>query len=235
VTEFDDGDVNEEFAQLAASLRQLADQGEGTVLGLVAAGRAGVRRVSRAAAEAFEGRLAQAYRERSTLLVRYAARKVNDHARAEDVVQRVFEKILRRHRVDRPEVRNLEAYLLTAVCNEINRELRSVISDRQTLSLEPTAPEPEAEPPSRRVDVSAEVADALALRAALAELPPREREAVVLRTQWQLSVAEAAEIMGLSSGAVKRYTADGLRRLRERLSDPDHRDDLVRRAATPTQ
>jgi len=230
VTEFADGDVNEEFAQLAASLRQLADQGEGTVLGLGPPGRAGIRRVSRATAEAFEGRLAQAYRERSTLLVRYAARKVNDHARAEDVVQRVFEKILRRHRVDRPEVRNLEAYLLTAVCNEINRELRSVISDRQTLTLEPT--EPEAERPSQRVDVSAEVTDALALRAALAELPPREREAVVLRTQWQLSVAEAAEIMGLSSGAVKRYTADGLRRLRERLSDPDHRDDLIRRVAT---
>lgn len=230
MTEFADGDVNEEFAQLAASLRQLADQGEGTVLGLGPPGRAGIRRVSRATAEAFEGRLAQAYRERSTLLVRYAARKVNDHARAEDVVQRVFEKILRRHRVDRPEVRNLEAYLLTAVCNEINRELRSVISDRQTLTLEPT--EPEAERPSQRVDVSAEVTDALALRAALAELPPREREAVVLRTQWQLSVAEAAEIMGLSSGAVKRYTADGLRRLRERLSDPDHRDDLIRRVAT---
>lgn len=233
MTDFGDGDVNDDFAQLAASLRQLADQGEGTVLGLVPAGRAGVRRVSRAAAEAFEGRLAQAYRERSTLLVRYAARKVNDHARAEDVVQRVFEKLLRRHRVDQPEVRNLEAYLLTAVCNEINRELRSVISDRRTMTSEPT--EPGAEPPSQRVDVSAEVADALALRAALAELPPREREAVVLRTQWQLSVAEAAELMGLSSGAVKRYTADGLRRLRDRLSDPDHRVDLIQRAATPTQ
>jgi RNA polymerase sigma factor (sigma-70 family) len=119
------------------------------------------------------------------------------------------------------------------VCNEINRELRSVISDRQTLASEPT--EPEAEQPSPRMDVSAKVSEALALRAALAELPPREREAVVLRTQWELSVAEAAEVMRLSAGAVKRYTADGLRRLRERLSDADHRDGLVRRAATPIQ
>jgi RNA polymerase sigma-70 factor (ECF subfamily) len=40
---------------------------------------------------------------------------------------------------------------------------------------------------------------------------------VVIRLQWQLSVEETAQVMGLSSGAVKRYTSDGLRRLRERL------------------
>jgi hypothetical protein len=33
-----------------------------------------------------------------------------------------------------------------------------------------------------------------------------------------LSVDDAAQVMGLSAGAVKRYTADGLRRLRERLA-----------------
>jgi hypothetical protein len=37
--------------------------------------------------------------------------------------------------------------------------------------------------------------------------------------QWQLSVAEAAEVMKLSTGAVKRYTSGGLRRLRAQL-DP---------------
>jgi RNA polymerase sigma factor (sigma-70 family) len=69
------------------------------------------------------------------------------------------------------------------------------------------------------VDVSTQVADAQMLRDALAALSPREREAVVIRMQYQLSVAEAAEVMQLSAGAVKRYTFDGLHRLRERL-DP---------------
>jgi RNA polymerase sigma-70 factor (ECF subfamily) len=69
------------------------------------------------------------------------------------------------------------------------------------------------------VDVSAQVTDTALLRQALAALSPREREAVVIRMQWQLSVAEAAEVMKLSTGAVKRYTSDGLRRLREQL-DP---------------
>ena len=34
----------------------------------------------------------------------------------------------------------------------------------------------------------------------------------------RVSRAQAAEVMHLSDGAVKRYTADGVRRLRERLT-----------------
>ncbi|WP_028927536.1 RNA polymerase sigma factor, partial [Pseudonocardia acaciae] len=201
-------ELSEDEARFGTLLVRLADQGDGTVLGLVPPGRAGIRRVSRALAEEFERRLVQAYRDRMPMLVRYAARKVGDHGRAEDVVQRAFEKVLRRQRQDSPEISNLDAYLLTATCNEVNRELRSVIPDRQRLVAEDDSGH--AELPSQRPDVSAQVADALAVRAALAELPPREREAVVMRLQWQLSVAEAAEVMHLSSGAVKRYTADGL-------------------------
>lgn len=207
---------SEELERVGALLEGLADRGEGFILGLVPAGRAGIRRVSKALAEEFERRLVQAYRDRMPMLVRYAARKVGDHGRAEDVVQRAFEKVLRRHRQDGPEISNLDAYLLTATCNEVNRELRSVIPDRQRLVAESDSDH--AELSGHRPDVSAQVADALAVRAALAELPAREREAVVMRLQWQLSVAEAAEVMHLSSGAVKRYTADGLRRLRERLA-----------------
>jgi RNA polymerase sigma factor (sigma-70 family) len=214
-----DADLGDDVSRLGMSLRRLADRGEGTVLGLMPAGRAGIRRVSRALADAFEARLVEAYRDRSATLVRFAVRKIHDHGRAEDVVHRAFEKILRRHRGDQPEISNLDAYLVTAVCNEINRELRTVIGDRLNLVTEPA--DAETERPSPRVDVSVEVAEALALRAALADLPPREREAVVLRAQWQLSVSETADVMRLSQGAVKRYTADGLRRLRERLTAAD--------------
>jgi len=50
MTEIVDGDLAEEFGQVTTLLRQLADRGEGTVLGLVPPGRAGIRRVSRAQA-----------------------------------------------------------------------------------------------------------------------------------------------------------------------------------------
>jgi RNA polymerase sigma factor (sigma-70 family) len=216
MTDAADEAVDHEFLELAALLLAAADRGEGTVLGLVPRGRAGVQRVSRAQAAEFDRRLTQAYRDRFPALVRHAARKVGDHGRAEDVVQRAFEKILRGYRADRPEISNIDAYVFTAVSNEINRELRVVIPARRTEVVDPEGDE--AEEAGRRRDVAAQVVDVLSVQAALARLAPREREAVVMRMQWQLSVAEAADLMRLSTGAVKRYTADGVRRLREELA-----------------
>jgi RNA polymerase sigma factor (sigma-70 family) len=212
-----DVDPVEEFPLLSRLLHAAAERGEGTVLGLVPPGRSRIGRVSRVDSAAFAERLAAAYRERSPAMVRYATRKVGDPGRAEDVVQRAFEKILRRQQGNPPEITNMQAYVLTAVCNEINRELREVIPARANVSIDD--PDRGDDTPSAPVDVSTQVADAAVLRDALAALSPREREAVVIRMQWQLSVAEAAEVMQLSAGAVKRYTSDGLRRLRERL-DP---------------
>ncbi|MFC4944594.1 RNA polymerase sigma factor [Pseudonocardia sp. GCM10023141] len=207
-------DFGADFGGIGALLRGFADNGDGTIVGLVPRGRAGVRRVSRTQAAEFDQRLAQAYRERLPSLIRHAARKVGDHGRAEDVVQRAFEKILRRYQENRPEISNIDAYVFTTVCNEINRELRDVIPARRN-SSDPADLEAGI---GFRSDLSGQVVDAMAVRAALAELAPREREAVIMRLQWQLSVAEAAEVMHLSDGAVKRYTADGVRRLRERLT-----------------
>lgn len=52
---------------------------------------------------------------------------------------------------------------------------------------------------------------------ALAALSPRERACVVLRQMEDLSVVETASVLGLSEGAVKRYTSDGLTRLNAQL------------------
>jgi hypothetical protein len=94
----DDTGAEEEFPLLVRLLQLAAERGEGTVLGLVPPGRARIGRVSRADADAFAERLAAAYRERSPAMVRYATGRVGDRGRAEDVVQRAFEKILRRQR-----------------------------------------------------------------------------------------------------------------------------------------
>ena len=51
----------------------------------------------------------------------------------------------------------------------------------------------------------------------LASLPPRQRAAIVLRYFHDLSLAQTADAMGCSVGAVKSQTSAGLSRLRDRM------------------
>lgn len=63
--------------------------------------------------------------------------------------------------------------------------------------------------------------------AALAELAPRERACVLLRHLDDLSVHETAQLLGLSEGAVKRYTADGIAHLNARFGTTVETSDVV--------
>jgi RNA polymerase sigma-70 factor (sigma-E family) len=69
-------------------------------------------------------------------------------------------------------------------------------------------------------------ADALVF-AALAELPPRMRAAVILRHLHEASVAETAELLGCSEGTVKSQTARGLAHLRARLAELSEDSDAI--------
>jgi RNA polymerase sigma-70 factor (sigma-E family) len=62
--------------------------------------------------------------------------------------------------------------------------------------------------------------DTEVLRAALAQVPPRQRAAVVLRYWSEYSVAETAAILRCSEGNVKSQTARGLAALRAAMSQP---------------
>ncbi len=62
-----------------------------------------------------------------------------------------------------------------------------------------------------------DVADALAVRAALSILTPRQRAAVVLRFFDDLDLAATAAVMRCSQGTVKKLTARGLSVLRAAL------------------
>lgn len=61
--------------------------------------------------------------------------------------------------------------------------------------------------------------DRLALRAALAELAPRQRAVIVLRYLEDLSERDTAELLGVSVGTVKSQARDALARLRDLVPD----------------
>jgi RNA polymerase sigma-70 factor, ECF subfamily len=71
------------------------------------------------------------------------------------------------------------------------------------------------EPPS--------ASDAVDLRRALAKLPARQREALVLYYIGDLPVAAVAELMGVSDGTVKAHLAQGREALRGLLEVGDER------------
>ncbi|MFP5225378.1 MAG: SigE family RNA polymerase sigma factor [Actinomycetota bacterium] len=62
--------------------------------------------------------------------------------------------------------------------------------------------------------------DAVTLIAALKVLPPRERQAIVLRFFEDRPIAEVAEMLEVPPGTVKSMTHRALARLRDELGDP---------------
>jgi RNA polymerase sigma factor (sigma-70 family) len=67
---------------------------------------------------------------------------------------------------------------------------------------------------ARRLAEDADAAGALAMRVALAKLPERQREALVLRYYGDLSVAETAVAMSCPEGTVKTLTSRAVAALR---------------------
>jgi RNA polymerase sigma-70 factor (sigma-E family) len=154
------------------------------------------------------------FRARHLELVKLAALLLGDSAAAEDVVQDVFTRVW--------EGRNRLAaagftapYFYRAVvngCRSVHRRRRVALlfggAAEAALLADPGV---SAEEAMLRADE-----DRLVLRA-LAALPHRQREALILRYYQRLSEAEIAQAMRISRGTVKSTTARGLAALGRRL------------------
>src|SRR6266513_1272405 len=139
-------------------------------------------------------------------LVRLAALLVRDVATAEEVVQDSFMAMHGAWRRLRDTDKAM-SYLRQSVVNRSRSVLRHrVVVDRN-------APKPAPDMPSAEQGALTSL-ERTAVVTALRTLPPRQREALVLRYYGDLSEAQIATTMGISRGAVKSHTARAIASLR---------------------
>lgn len=144
-----------------------------------------------------------------------AMRTLGDREEAADAVQDALISALRNAASYRGEA---------AVTTWLHRVVVNACIDRlRRRQARPSVPLGETEVASRRDDHAATEAR-LDVHAALARLPESQRSAIELVDLLDLSVAEAAEVLGVAEGTVKSRCSRGrtelARMLRDRLPDP---------------
>jgi RNA polymerase sigma-70 factor (sigma-E family) len=133
-----------------------------------------------------------------------------DWQRAEDEVQTALVKLYLAW--DRVRARqSLDAFVRTTLVRGLIDERRRPWRRERTAAALPDLPAVE----------HLAFEDQLAVRDALALVPPRQRAVLVLRFYEDCDVAETARLIGCSEGTVKSQTARGLARLRELLALPE--------------
>lgn len=153
-------------------------------------------------------KLTDLYQEHYRQLLRMALLLVDDRGVAEDIVQDAFVRVFdSRARLRDPD--KALAFLRQAVLNRARSTLRRRRVARKYL---PRLVAREAHP-----DETGRGVDRAVLAHALAQLPRRQREAVVLRYYADFSEARTAELMRVTPGAVKSYCSRGVSRLSDLL------------------
>lgn len=155
---------------------------------------------------------------RSGALQQAAYLMVGDRGLAQDLVQEALTKTY----VAWPRLRdpsNAEAYTRKAIATTaIGWYRRKSWSAERATEEMPETPGP---------DHADRVALQRQLLAALMELGPRQRTAIVLRFYQDLSEAQTAEAMDCAVGTVKSQVAAGLKKLRTLMGDELDLDDLL--------
>jgi RNA polymerase sigma factor (sigma-70 family) len=164
--------------------------------------------------EAYGG-LSELFRARHAELVRLATLVVGDRPTAEDVVQDVFARLcLKEQMHDRHDS---VAYVRAAVLNGCRSLLRrQAIGRRLGGRHDVTVPDVGYDSAESAVILAENRREVLA---ALAALPVRRREVLVLRYWLGMSEAEIASVLGITAGTVKSSAARGIAALASKLGE----------------
>ena len=157
-----------------------------------------------------------------------------DHAAAEEVLQTVYLKILEGKALYRGES-SLKTWLFAVIRKTAIGEYRKQLV-RNLVFLGSSEKHVDAvssaEGPTKLFERS-ELQQQF--RGALARLPSRQREALHLVFYEELSLSEAANVMGITVGSARQHYERGKKHLREWLSHTETENGIVwRRKETPS-
>ena len=146
-------------------------------------------------------------------LLALAVRMLGDRAEAEDIAQETFVRICKQALVWQPGHAKFDTWMHRVALNLCYDRLRT------------RPPQAENEMPEQ-VDIALHTEEKLIavqqreqIGRALAALPHRQREALVLQYYQELSNSEAAEIMGISVDALESLLSRARRNMRAWLLD----------------
>jgi RNA polymerase sigma factor (sigma-70 family) len=156
------------------------------------------------------------FREHHAALVRLALLMVGDQETAEDIVQDVFTRLSAKGDRWRPQGDPL-AYIRAGVlngCRSVQRRRAIARRFRGSRDLQPDRP---AEHSAEHEVIRSE--DRRQVLTALAALPRRRQEVLVLRYYLGLTEAEIAKVLQIKPGTVKSTAARGLAALARALGE----------------
>jgi RNA polymerase sigma factor (sigma-70 family) len=153
-------------------------------------------------------RIAALFEEHGRMVYGVCRLILRDPVEAEDAAQQTFLSAYR-GLLSGQEPRQASAWLGTIARNECRARLRSRSTEPGRLVREPVGDELQHDV-GRREEIHA-------LCAALAELPPQQRDAIVLREFYGLSYAEVGAALGLTGPAVESLLFRSRKRLQEQL------------------
>jgi RNA polymerase sigma-70 factor (ECF subfamily) len=162
----------------------------------------------------------QLYDHYQPSVYRFLYYRVGSMTLAEDLTAETFFRALRSMHSFRWQGKDFGAWLMTIARNLTadhfkagRTRLEQTTEDMQTLDSTSEGPE---------IEVLSSLTNESLLKA-LGELPTEQRECLIMRFLQGLSIAETAEILGRSSGAVKQLQLRGVRNL-AKLIPPEGRE-----------
>ncbi len=164
--------------------------------------------------EAVDAGFALFARSRQRALLRAAYLVCGDHHAAQDLVQGALAKAAARW--EQLQDGSPEAYVRRIVYRDAISTWRKT---RRESVYDPDSPQMESLVGAGHRDPAQEWVAGADVRAALAQLPPRQRAVLVLRYYEDLPETQIADVLGISPGTVKSQAHRALRSLRAMLPE----------------